>query len=66
SMNSTLKSVYPYVYIYGMDDGKGIQNMTIVGSKHPIEDKKIKGHNLTKVGKGKVILDGDTKLINLN
>lgn len=66
SMNSTLKSVYPYVYIYGREDGKGIQNFSIIGSKYPIEDKKIKGHNLIKVGKGKVILDSDTKLTNLN
>ncbi|USK41758.1 fused MFS/spermidine synthase (plasmid) [Cytobacillus firmus] len=66
SMSSTLKSVYPYVYIYGKDDGKGIQNITIVGGKYPIEDNKINGHNLIKVGKGKVILDSDTKLTNLN
>lgn len=66
SMNTTLKSVYPYVYIFAEDEDNELQNLIIVGSKERIKSKKIKGQRIVKVKEGKLILDGDTKLNNLN
>lgn len=66
SMNTTLKNVYPYVYIFAKGEKKGLQNLTIVGSKEPLDDKKIMGQHVIKVDEGELILDADTKLRNLN
>ncbi|PGT79593.1 fused MFS/spermidine synthase [Bacillus sp. AFS040349] len=66
SINTTLKSVYPYVYIFANGEKDGLQNLTIVGSKKHLDDKKVKGQQIVKVKEGKLILDGDTKLHNLN
>lgn len=66
SMNTTLKSVYPHVYIFSQGKKGDLQNLTIVGSKNPLDDKKIKGQRIIQVKEGELILDGDTKLKNLN
>ena len=66
SLNTTLKSVYPYVYVFTKGEKKGFQNLTIVGSKESLDVKKIIGQYSIKVNEGELILDEDTKLRNLN
>lgn len=66
SMNTTLKSIYPNVYIFAEEEVDKLQNLIIVGSKKPLDEKKIKGQHRVKVKKGKLILDENTKLKNLN
>ncbi|WP_409300626.1 fused MFS/spermidine synthase [Peribacillus sp. SCS-155] len=66
SMNTTLESTYPYVYLFAEDGYHELQNLTFVASKKPIEADPLKGQRNIKVKKGELILDADTKLENLN
>ncbi|WP_394237321.1 hypothetical protein [Niallia oryzisoli] len=65
-MDTTLKSVYPYVYVFTKGEKHGLQNLTIVGSKKSLDYKKVIGQHIVKVNEGELILDGDTKIRNLN
>jgi spermidine synthase len=66
SINTTLKSVFQYVYIFARENEDQLQNLTIVASNKPHDVKKIKEHNLMNIKEGKLILDRDTKLKYLN
>lgn len=66
SMDTTLKSVYPYVYVFAKGEKDGLQNLTIVGSKKSLDDKKVIGQHIVKINEGELISDEDTKLRNLN
>ena len=66
SLDTTLKSVFPHVYVLGVEGNRDVQNLTIIGSRKPLSVESAKGHRLFKVEKGKIVLDGDTKLTNLN
>lgn len=65
-MNSTLKSVYPFVSVYSFEDKKSIQNLTFVASKSKFDKNKIKQQKLLQIGDGDIILDENTKLRNVN
>lgn len=66
SIHTTLKSVYPYVYVFSKEEEDQLQNLTIVVSNESLDDKKIKGQNVVEVKEGDLILDEHTKLKNLN
>jgi spermidine synthase len=66
SMYTTIKSAYEEVYILAERDVGDLQNLIIIGSNNPLDMKKIKGQQAVKVKEGELILDENTKLINLN
>lgn len=66
SLKTTVNSVYPFVYIFALEQKVGVQNLTIVGSKEPLDDNKITGQSTLEVDDGELIFDGNTKIYNLN
>jgi spermidine synthase len=66
SINSTLKSVYPTVLIFGREPEGKLQNLSIVASFLPLEPNDVQNQFHMKVKKGEIILDEDTKLNNVN
>lgn len=65
SINTTLRSIYPYVYVFAQKDDDELQNLIMVASKMRLNPKDVKGQHIVNVKKGKIILDEDTKLKNL-
>ncbi|WP_132011409.1 fused MFS/spermidine synthase [Mesobacillus foraminis] len=66
SMYTTIKSVYQEMYILAERDEDELQNLIFIGANDPLDMKKIEGLNDVEVKEGELILDGNTKLMNLN
>ncbi|MCA1066628.1 fused MFS/spermidine synthase (plasmid) [Rossellomorea sp. AcN35-11] len=66
SLNTTLKDVYPYVYVLGEKKVGTSQNLVLIASDSPLVREKLSGFRLFDVKEGQMLLDEYTSLDNVN